>query len=243
MRLPFLGKNSPFPPTSQALTAAQGANGLLAAGADLSVERLIDAYSRGIFPWYSQGEPLLWWSPSPRMVLQLANFKVTRSLRKTLKRSSQQTDWRFTMDHAFPNVLSACASPREGQGGTWIVQEMQEAYLRLHNQGIAHSVESWFQGELVGGLYLVSIGRMVFGESMFSRKTDASKMALAHLVNWLSPQGVKVIDCQQNTRHLASLGAAEMPRETFEQLVNEGVSLSALNWAPQVLEIDHDTAE
>ena len=243
MRLPFLDKTSPFPPTSQALTAAQGANGLLAAGADLSVARLVNAYSHGIFPWYSEGEPLLWWTPSPRMVLQLNNFKITRSLRKTLARCTKQTEWRFTMDHAFPRVISACAAPREEQGGTWIVQDMQEAYLRLHKHGIAHSIESWFCGELVGGLYLVSIGHMVFGESMFSHKTDASKMALAHLVSWLLPQGVKVIDCQQNTRHLASLGAAEMPRETFEQLVNEGVSLPALNWAPQVLEIDHDKAE
>lgn len=241
IRLPFLTADDPFPPTSQALTAAQGANGLLAAGADLSVERLLDAYRHGIFPWFSAGEPILWWSPSPRMVLPLTEFKRARSLRKTLKHAAADPAWSFTMDTAFPDVIRACAEPRDGQSGTWIVQDMQDAYYRLHTQGFAHSVETWFDGQLVGGLYCVALGHMVFGESMFARRTDASKMALAHLVEWLLQWGVKVIDCQQNTRHLASLGAREMSRVQFEQWLFEGTRQPALPWARQVLHMKFTT--
>jgi leucyl/phenylalanyl-tRNA--protein transferase len=232
MRLPYLQVDTPFPPTRLALTAAQGANGLLAAGADLSVDRLVAAYSRGIFPWFSEGEPILWWSPSPRMLLHVDQFKVSRSLRKTLRACSLSPDWQFTMDTAFDQVILACAEPRDGQAGTWIMPEMQQAYARLHAAGYAHSIEAWFQGHLVGGLYCVALGRMVFGESMFSRRTDASKMALAHLVDWVSKRGVKVIDCQQNTRHLASLGAFEVSRQQFEDHVTNGMQYPALDWAP-----------
>lgn len=235
--LPFLKPDEPFPPTSQALTAAQGANGLLAGGADLSVPRLIEAYTHGIFPWFSEGEPILWWSPSPRMVLQTADFKVSRSLRKTARAASASPNWQFTMDTAFQQVIEACAQPRDGQPGTWIVPDMQQAYLRLHKQGYAHSIESWFDGELAGGLYCVAIGQMVFGESMFSRRPDASKMALFHLVEWLLHRGVKVIDCQQNTRHLASLGAREVTREQFEKWVFEGTQQPALPWGKQRLHL------
>lgn len=246
IRLPFLEPDEPFPPTSRALTAAQGANGLLAAGADLSTDRLVDAYSRGIFPWFSEGEPILWWSPSPRMVLQLADFKVSRSLAKTIRRCSTDPAWRFTMNHAFGQVISACAEPRDGQAGTWIVPDMQQAYGRLHQAGHAHSIESWCEGELVGGLYCVSIGGMVFGESMFSRRTDASKLALAHLVEWLLQCGAKVIDCQQNTRHLASLGAREMPRDEFETWVSGCTRQASLPWCKQELKWQsrqHDQAQ
>lgn len=235
--LPFLGPTDPFPATGQALTAAQGANGLLAGGADLSVERLVNAYSHGIFPWFSDGDPILWWSPSPRMVLELKDFKISRSLRKTLRKVSADPQWRFTMDRAFADILKACAAPRDGQPGTWILPEMQAAYVRLHEAGFAHSIEAWFDGQLVGGLYCVAIGQMVFGESMFARRTDASKLALAHLVEWLLHRGVKVIDCQQNTRHLASLGAHEVTRGQFEQWVFEGIKRSALPWAQQTLQM------
>jgi leucyl/phenylalanyl-tRNA--protein transferase len=235
--LPFLEPDEPFPPTSRALTAAQGANGLLAGGADLSVERLLSAYSQGIFPWFSEGEPILWWFPSPRMLLRLADFKVSRSLRKTARSASNSDAWRFTMDTAFEQVIRACAEPRDGQAGTWIVPDMQQAYVRLHRAGHAHSVESWFEGELVGGLYCVAIGQMVFGESMFSRRTDASKLAIFHLVEWLLQCGAEVIDCQQNTRHLASLGAREVSREQFEQWVLKQTQRPALPWGPQRLHL------
>lgn len=239
--LPFLSPDSPFPPTRRALTAVHGANGLLAGGADLSVQRLVMAYSQGIFPWFSEGDPILWWSPSPRMVLPLSEFRIARSLRKTLKRCAADPAWRFSMDTAFAGVMRECAAPRDGQAGTWILPEMQEAYCRLHEAGHAHSIEAWFEGELAGGLYCVAIGHMVYGESMFCRRTDASKMALCHLVEWLLHQGVKVIDCQQNTRHLASLGAHEVSREQFEQWVSEEIRKPALPWASQDLHLTFTT--
>ena len=214
--IPWLRGDEPFPPVSKALRSP---NGLLAAGGDLSPRRLVEAYRHGIFPWYSQGDPILWWSPDPRMVLFPAELRISRSLRKTLARDVYET----RMDTAFRRVIEACAQPRDGHGGTWIVAEMIEAYVRLHDLGFAHSVESWREGELVGGLYGVALGKVFFGESMFTRATDASKVALVRLVERLAAARYRVIDCQQATRHLASLGAREIPRTAFAQLLQESI--------------------
>lgn len=214
--IPLLGPHDPFPPVSKALRSP---NGLLCAGADLSPARLLDAYSRGIFPWFSEGEPILWWSPHPRMVLFPAELKVSRSLRKAVAKGIFET--RF--DTAFAEVMRACAEPRDGQAGTWIVPEMVAAYTRLHERGFAHSVESWRDGRLAGGLYGILLGRVFFGESMFSRETDASKVALVKLVARLEALGVGLVDCQQATRHLASLGAREIPRREFAQRLAESI--------------------
>lgn len=214
--IPLLGPHDPFPPISKALRSP---NGLLCAGADLSPARLLDAYSRGIFPWFSEGEPILWWSPHPRMVLFPAELKVSRSLRKAVAKGIFET--RF--DTAFAEVMRACAEPRDGQAGTWIVPEMVAAYTRLHELGFAHSVESWRDGRLAGGLYGILLGRVFFGESMFSRETDASKVALVKLVARLEALGVGLVDCQQATRHLASLGAREIPRREFAQRLAESI--------------------
>jgi len=214
--IPLLRPNDPFPPVSKALRSP---NGLLCAGADLSPQRLLDAYSRGIFPWFSEGDPILWWSPHPRMVLFPDELKVSRSLRKTIAKGGYVT--RF--DTAFREVMAECAAPRDGQPGTWIVPEMVAAYVRLHELGFAHSVESWHEGSLAGGLYGILLGRVFFGESMFSREADASKVALVKLVERLRTLQVRVIDCQQATRHLASLGAREIPRRDFVHLLAESI--------------------
>jgi leucyl/phenylalanyl-tRNA---protein transferase len=206
-----------FPATSRALGPDSPAPGLLAAGGCLNPTWLHAAYRRGIFPWFGPGEPLLWWSTSPRMVLQTANFKLHRSLRKTLLHVVADSAWSVTVDHAFDRVIGHCAStPREGQGGTWIVPEMVAAYGAWHRAGQVHAFETWHMGTLVGGLYGVSIGDMFFGESMFSLRPDASKIALAALVAFCRQHGVAWIDCQQQTRHLASLGAAPVSRSDFE---------------------------
>jgi leucyl/phenylalanyl-tRNA--protein transferase len=214
--IPWLRGDAPFPPLSKALKSP---NGLLCAGGDLSPARIVDAYSQGIFPWYSEGDPILWWSPDPRMVLFPAELKVSRSLRKTVARGVYETRY----DSAFRDVIAECAAPREGQAGTWIVPEMAGAYTRLHELGFAHSVESWRDGELVGGLYGMALGRAFFGESMFARAPDASKVALVALVERLERDGFKVIDCQQATSHLASLGAREIPRKAFAQLLQDSI--------------------
>ena len=215
--IPWLEKNAPFPPVERALARP---NGLLAAGADLTPARLLGAYRRGIFPWYCDGEPILWWSPDPRMVLYTQELKISRSLAKSVRNRGFEV--RF--DTAFPAVVEACAAPRDGQHGTWITDEMRAAYLRLHRLGHAHSVETWCDGALQGGLYGVAIGRMFFGESMFARATDASKVALVALVRNLHARGFPLIDCQMVTHHLASLGARAIPRAEFlrevEALVN-----------------------
>ncbi len=196
-----------FPPPDYA-----DPSGLLAVGGDLSCERLLEAYRLGIFPWYSDDQPILWWSPDPRLVLKLDEFKVSRSLRKTLKKDV----FKVTLDRAFEEVIRGCASaPREGQRGTWITKEMQQAYIELHGLGYAHSVETWWGEELVGGLYGVSLGKAFFGESMFHRRTDASKVALAVLVETLQSWGFHFIDAQMTTEHLLRLGAANMPRRIF----------------------------
>jgi leucyl/phenylalanyl-tRNA---protein transferase len=210
----WLGADTPFPP----LAAAQKEpNGLLAVGGDLSPRRLLDAYRRGIFPWYSAGEPILWWSPDPRMVLFPEALRVTRSLAKTLRNKPHEV--RF--DTAFAAVMRGCAAPRPGQGGTWIGPEMRAAYRKLHDLGYAHSVETWIDGELTGGLYGVAIGGVFFGESMFTRTRDASKMALVGLVRRLAAEGFGLIDCQMHTAHLESLGAREIPRAEFARRVKD----------------------
>jgi len=217
MQLPWLADDAPFPPTALALDDTTDAPGLLAVGGGLSVDRLRSAYARGIFPWYSEGQPVLWWSPDPRMALRVSEFKLSRSLRKSLRRFAGTPGCEVRMDSAFEQVMQACAhAPREGQSGTWILPEMVEAYVRLHWAGLAHSVETWVDGELTGGLYLINLGRMVFGESMFSRRTDASKIALAALVAFCRAHTIELIDCQQHTSHLASLGAKTLPRPQFE---------------------------
>lgn len=203
-----------FPPPEYAL---QEPNGLLAIGGDLAPERIVNAYRHGIFPWYNPGQPILWWSPDPRAVLFPQKLKVSRSLRKTIHHGR----YRVSFDTAFSQVIHACATtPRRGQPGTWITAEMQQAYNRLHELGYAHSAESWDGAELVGGLYGLRLGRVFFGESMFSHSTDASKVAFVHLVRQLQRQGVVLIDCQVTTEHLLSLGAEEIPRHRFIQLLN-----------------------
>jgi leucyl/phenylalanyl-tRNA--protein transferase len=192
--------------------------GLVAAGGRLSPARLTEAYSLGMFPWFGPGQPVLWWSPDPRMVLPVAEFRLTRSLRKTLQRFLATPGCEIRFDSAFRAVMLACAqTPRDGQDGTWIVPSMVDAYCAWHDLGCTHSVETWIDGELVGGLYFVNLGRMVYGESMFSHRTDASKLAMAALVAACRARGVAWVDCQQHTGHLASLGAHEVPRDVFEQ--------------------------
>jgi leucyl/phenylalanyl-tRNA--protein transferase len=238
--IPWLGPDTPFPPLAAALDEP---NGLLAASRDLSPRRLLEAYSRGIFPWYSGDQPVLWWSPDPRMVLFLDEFKVARSLRKRLRQGAVE----IRADTSFRDVVESCAAVlRPGQTGTWITPGIVDAYTELHERGYAHSVEAWRDGELVGGLYGVGIGRMFFGESMFAIERDASKIALVHLVAILRRLGVPMIDCQQETGHLASFGARPIPREQFARrvaaLVNSiepGGMWTALT-QPELL---HDQAE
>ncbi|MCX9157012.1 leucyl/phenylalanyl-tRNA--protein transferase [Niveibacterium sp. 24ML] len=203
-----------FPPLECAM---RDPNGLLAAGGRLEPEWLLAAYRRGIFPWYSGDDPILWWSPDPRMVLAPSAFKISRSLQRTLRRRA----FEVRCDTAFSAVMAACAAPREPGAGTWITPEMHAAYCRMHELGWAHSVESWIGEELVGGLYGMAIGQVFFGESMFARRTDASKVALAHLVKDLERRGFTVIDCQMNTAHLASLGATEIARNAFVHLLEQ----------------------
>ncbi|GGY74900.1 leucyl/phenylalanyl-tRNA--protein transferase [Pseudoduganella plicata] len=233
--IPWLGAHTPFPDVSEALTTE--APGLLAAGADLSPQRLLMAYRNGIFPWFSEGQPILWWSTDPRMVLMTADFRVSDSLKKTLKKveRSSRTDgrWQVRFDSAFEPVMRACAAPRRDGPGTWISEEIVEGYTGLHALGFAHSSEVWLDGELVGGAYGVSIGRMFYGESMFARVTDASKVALAYLVHFLRLQGVAMVDCQQETAHLASLGAAPIPRSEFLAHLREAIAKPRIrNWQP-----------
>ncbi|MCX8049763.1 MAG: leucyl/phenylalanyl-tRNA--protein transferase [Methylohalobius sp.] len=214
--LTLLDPNDPhfFPPVEEALTEP---NGLLAVGGDLSPTRLLAAYRRGIFPWYNRGEPILWWSPNPRLVLFPGKLKIAKSLHKTL----QKGKFKVTFDQAFFQVIEACAAPRKQEKSTWITPEMRVAYCRLHELGYAHSVESWYDGKLVGGLYGVALGRVFFGESMFHRLSDASKVAFVTLVDWLKAWRYELIDCQVRTDHLIRLGAEEIPRPKFIGLLAE----------------------
>lgn len=229
--LPWLAPGDDFPPVAEAWGQATEAPGLLAAGGRLDVATLCEAYAHGIFPWFSEGQPILWWSPDPRMVLEVAQFRLHRSLRKTLQKFIATPGCEIRIDTAFDAVIEACAgSPREGQAGTWIVPEMVQAYRALHRAGFAHSVETWIDGQLAGGLYCVGLGQAVFGESMFTRVTDASKIALAALVAFSRQQGIALIDCQQNTRHLASLGAHEVARAEFLRHMTAAQRRSAPRW-------------
>ena len=229
--LPWLDAGDDFPPVSRAWAQGDPAPGLLAAGAALDVATLLKAYSHGIFPWYSRGQPTLWWSPDPRMVLATQQFKLHRSLRKTLQHFLSNPTCEIRFDTAFASVIDACANkPRDGQPGTWILPEMIAAYCALHDAGHAHSVETWVGGELVGGLYCVNLGGMVFGESMFAHATDASKIALCALVAFCQAHSIAMIDCQQNTGHLASLGAQEISREAFTAHVANAVTRPAPTW-------------
>lgn len=213
--LTWVTPDMPLPDASLALP-----EGLLAAGLDLSVPRLEEAYSKGIFPWFSEGDPVLWWCPNPRMVLKCEDLKISRSLAKKLRQIERaETDhnpgWQVRADTAFDAVIDACGSPRRDGAGTWISPHIKTVYGAWHRAGRVHSIEVWKDGQLAGGLYGVSLGNVFFGESMFSTVTDASKIALVYLVNFLKAQGVTFIDCQQETRHLHSMGARPVSRETF----------------------------
>lgn len=229
--LPWLEPGQAFPAAHTAWRDGDPAPGLLAAGGVLDVPTLVAAYSQGIFPWFSEGQPILWWSTDPRMVLPASAFRFHRSLRKTVQKLLREGRLEVRIDHDFERVIQACAStPRHGQNGTWILPQMAQAYKRLHQGGIAHSVESWIDGELVGGLYCVGLGAMVYGESMFARQTDASKIALAALVAFCREKRVELIDCQQETPHLASMGAFPIPRERFLDHLPSALSRASPVW-------------
>ncbi len=226
--IPWLDSKAPFPPLARALSEP---NGLLAAGADLSTTRLLAAYRQGIFPWFSPGQPILWWSPDPRMVLVPSEFTPRRSLVKVLRNKSYEV----RCDTAFETVMRACAAmPRAGQEGTWITDGIVAGYCALHAAGYAHSIETWIDGELAGGLYGVAIGSAFYGESMFAHVSDASKIAFAHLADFLRSRSCGIIDCQMNTDHLASLGAREIARADFIALLQRLTAEPAMTGWPQI---------
>jgi leucyl/phenylalanyl-tRNA--protein transferase len=231
LELTWLEPGDPFPSVDRAWNAESDAPGLLAAGGSLDVETLRNAYAHGIFPWFGKQQPILWWSPDPRMVLDVKSFRLHRSLRKKLARFKNDATCEIRFDTAFLRVIQSCAdASRRGQPGTWILPPMVDAYYQLHLAGNAHSIETWINGELVGGLYCVAIGRAVFGESMFAKIPDASKIALASLVAFSRANGIALIDCQQNTAHLASLGAAEIPRALFLSRLKVALTVPPLVW-------------
>jgi len=233
LQLPWLKPNSTlFPPTDSALDEP---NGLLAVGGDLSEERLLSAYRQGIFPWFSDGEPILWWTPSPRMVLFPEKLHISRSLRKTLR----QRGFQITINRCFPEVIQACAEPRskvdkEEERGTWITNDIKGAYIHLHQNGYAHSFEVWREQQLVGGLYGVAIGQIFFGESMFSRTTNGSKIAFVYMAQLLKKWHYELIDCQVYSDHLSTLGVKEIEKSKFETIIKESVGKETLlsNWKP-----------
>jgi leucyl/phenylalanyl-tRNA---protein transferase len=240
--IPWLERDDPFPPLASAL---KHPNGLLAAGADLSPARLLAAYRQGIFPWYSDSEPILWWSPDPRMVLIPSELKISRSLAKTLRNRHHV----IRFDSAFEAVMHGCATrgvdpaePGAAGPGTWITDAMRAAYLRLHELGYAHSAETWIEGKLAGGLYGVAIGRIFYGESMFTRARDASKIAMVHLVRRLERHDCGMIDCQMHTGHLASLGARAIPRSEFSLRLLELVNCAMTPTKWNTPEADSDVA-
>ena len=214
--LPWLQTNEDFPPVTMALSEPSG---LLAAGGDLSAAWLIAAYSRGIFPWFNADQPILWWAPEPRMVLFPDELHVPKSLARVIRKRHYE----IRVNTVFEQVMQGCSQPRTGQDGTWISPQMIAAYTELHRLGLAHSIETWINGELVGGLYGVALGRVFYGESMFARIADASKIAFVHLVRQLRRWQFRIIDCQMNTAHLARFGAREIPRADFMQSLAEGV--------------------
>lgn len=229
--IPWLDRDLVFPPLESALTQP---NGLLAAGGDLSSARLLTAYRSGIFPWFSDGDPILWWSPDPRMVLMPAELKVSRSLAKSLR----NRDYEVRFDHAFDAVMEGCATVSDTRPGTWITPPMRAAYNELHRLGHAHSAETWIGGELAGGLYGVAIGRMFYGESMFTRVRDASKIAFVHLVRHLHREGCGMIDCQMHTSHLESFGARPIARSEFSRKLAELVDYAGapIEWPANPIE-------
>ncbi len=234
--IPWLERDMPFPEVSEALTEAEGLPGLLAAGADLSPERLLLAYRHGIFPWYSDNQPILWWSPDPRMVLPTAEFFMSVSLKKKVRQVARSMEsggpWQIRFNHAFEQVMRGCAAPRD-EAGTWITNEIIAGYAGLHQEGYAHSCELWEGDTLVAGAYGVCIGRMFYGESMFTKISDGSKIVLAYLVHFLKIRGVTLIDCQQETEHLASLGARPIGRSSFLEHVAHASALPAIrDWQP-----------
>jgi len=231
MTLPILNPQTPdqaFPPLDTALTDPDG---LLAIGGCLSPQRLINAYQHGIFPWYSPDEPILWWSPDPRLVLFPERLYLSRRLKKTIR----QDKFTITFDQQFPQVMQACAAPRTQQSGTWITESIYLGYVELHRQGIAHSVEVWLDQQLVGGLYGVAIGQVFFGESMFYRQTDASKVAFYYLTQYLIDWGYQLIDCQVHSHHLVSLGAEEIKRKIFVRLLTDYCALPVSDLAWKIL--------
>ncbi|MCK9507154.1 MAG: leucyl/phenylalanyl-tRNA--protein transferase [Pigmentiphaga sp.] len=231
----WLMPGEPFPPLDQAMTEPDG---LLAISLDLSTARLEAAYRQGVFPWYSEGQPVLWWSPDPRMVLFPDAFRISTSLAKTLRKVARDPAFVLRMDTAFARVMRDCSAPRPTQAGTWITPTMQGVYGAWHEEGRAHSVELWHHEQLVAGLYGVSLGAVFFGESMFTRIRDGSKIVLAYLVAFLKRHGVKLIDCQQQTPHLASLGAAAISRQRFEAHLLEWQQDPAPPWQAAELHPD-----
>jgi leucyl/phenylalanyl-tRNA--protein transferase len=230
-KLPWLDPGEFVPPPATAWGETDPVPGLLAAGGSLDVATLRDAYSKAAFPWFSEGQPILWWSPDPRMTLIPASFRLHRSLRKSLQSFRRDKSCEIRVDHDFEAVIRGCANtPRRGQRGTWILPQMVEAYIALHRAGLAHSIETWIDNELAGGLYCVALGHAIFGESMFARHANASKTALAALVCLCLRQDVGLIDCQQNTAHLASLGACEISREQLVAHVATSRSKGVLDW-------------
>lgn len=231
IQLPFLQPGEAFPDVETAQGEHSPTPGLLAVGGDLSLATLERAYSQGIFPWNSEWQPTLWWSPDPRMVLRVAHFRIHRSFRRTLRQFIADTHCNVRMNTAFEQVLHGCAfSTRKGQDGTWLTDDMLDACQRMHHAGYSHTVETWADGKLIGGLYLTCIGHAVYGESMFSTRSNASKIALAALVCFCTLNGIAWIDCQQQTDHLHSLGAREVPRQQFSHWVAEAVRQPALHW-------------
>jgi leucyl/phenylalanyl-tRNA---protein transferase len=234
--LPWLEPGEPFPAPSQAWGTDTAAPGLLAAGAQLNADQLERAYRQGIFPWYSEGQPVLWWSPDPRMVLAPQAFRLHRSLRQTLRREWMRPSTELVFDRDFAQVIRRCGQQvRPGQNGSWIVADIVQAYTELHRRGLAHSAELWQNGQLVAGLYFVALGQALFGESMFTTVRDGSKMALCLLVSVACRHGIQMIDCQQNTRHLASLGANEVPRSRFLAHMQQAQQQPAVNWSTEHL--------
>lgn len=223
-----LSERLDFPPAWLARS-----DGLLCIGGDLSAQRILLAYEKGIFPWFSENEPILWWSPDPRLVLFPENIKVSRSLKKTIKKNT----FHLTMDHAFEETILSCAKPRRKEyTGTWLVEEMIEAYIQLHKLGYAHSIETWKDDRLVGGLYGICLGGIFFGESMFSSEDDASKTALTALANHLEQHRFDLIDCQVTTNHLLSMGATEISRNAYLDIIQRSIKRTDLRnvWSPGI---------
>ena len=234
--LAWMEPGEPFPPVTLAWGADSQAPGLLAASSKLDADQLEQAYRQGIFPWYSPGQPVLWWSPDPRMVLEPSAFRFHRSLQQSLRRWLARPGVELVFDRDFGQVIAHCAhQTRPGQSGTWIVPAIVDAYTELHRRGLAHSAELWQDGQLLAGLYFVAMGQALFGESMFTTVTDGSKMALCLLVSVARHHGVRLIDCQQNTRHLASLGAAEMSRAQFLDRIQAAQALPGIDWRRETL--------